>query len=232
MRKTQFPRLVIPLAVVLTALFNLGAEPRRGVRLPARLRRRRRCGRGCCSRSARRAARRHDRGVSMIVSSLYPRFRDIGDHLGRRRRPRCSTRRRCSTRSTSSPGTLRDMIVLNPLAPLFELARKWIIDPTRPGRPPPRAAALLAARAGRDLRRDLRARRCGSSTARRRGSPRSSERGRARRRRRGRGAVLGWLAVMERDARLQARGVEAAGPARRARQRWRAPRRTCARRGC
>ena len=36
-RKTQFPRLVIPLAVVLTALFNLGAEPRRRVRLHPRL---------------------------------------------------------------------------------------------------------------------------------------------------------------------------------------------------
>ena len=47
-RKTQFPRLVIPLAVVLTSLFNLGAEPRRGARLHPRLRRRRRCGRGCC----------------------------------------------------------------------------------------------------------------------------------------------------------------------------------------
>ena len=39
-RKTQFPRLVIPLAVVLTSLFNLGAEPRRRARLHPRLRRR------------------------------------------------------------------------------------------------------------------------------------------------------------------------------------------------
>ena len=31
------------------------------------------------------------------------------------------------------PGTLRDLIMLNPLAPLFELARKWVIDPTAPG---------------------------------------------------------------------------------------------------
>ncbi len=31
------------------------------------------------------------------------------------------------------PATLRDMIVLNPLAPIFELARKWVIDPTAPG---------------------------------------------------------------------------------------------------
>ena len=31
------------------------------------------------------------------------------------------------------PGTLRDLIALNPLTPLFELARKWVIDPTAPG---------------------------------------------------------------------------------------------------
>ena len=103
-RKTQFPRLVIPLAVVLTSLFNLGAEPRRRVRLPARRRastpmwtwllfplvlallivltdggvddRRRRCTRASAT--------------SAIIWT-------------RRRRPRCSTRRRCSTRSRSCP---------------------------------------------------------------------------------------------------------------------------------
>jgi ABC-2 type transport system permease protein len=31
------------------------------------------------------------------------------------------------------PHTLRDVILANPLAPLFELARKWIIDPSAPG---------------------------------------------------------------------------------------------------
>ena len=38
-RKTQFPRLAIPLAVVVTAFFNLAAEPDRRVRLHPRLRR-------------------------------------------------------------------------------------------------------------------------------------------------------------------------------------------------
>ena len=84
--------------------------------------------------------------VAMIVSALYPRFRDTGDHLGRRCRRRCSTRRRCCTRSRSCPGTLRDLLALNPLAPLFELARKWVIDPDAPGpAAPPAAAALLPA---------------------------------------------------------------------------------------
>ena len=38
-RKTQFPRLVIPLSVVLTGLFNLGAQPGRGLHLHPRVRR-------------------------------------------------------------------------------------------------------------------------------------------------------------------------------------------------
>ena len=29
--------------------------------------------------------------------------------------------------------TLADILQVNPLAPLFEMARKWIIDPTAPG---------------------------------------------------------------------------------------------------
>jgi ABC-2 type transport system permease protein len=30
-------------------------------------------------------------------------------------------------------GELGQLLALNPLAPLFELARKWVIDPTAPG---------------------------------------------------------------------------------------------------
>ena len=48
-------------------------------------------------------------------------------------------------------GKLRDLILaLNPLAPLFELARKWVIDPRRP-RPLRRPAAPVAAAGGRSL---------------------------------------------------------------------------------
>jgi ABC-2 type transport system permease protein len=70
--------------------------------------------------------------VAMIVSSLYPRFRDLAIIW--------------SVLSTvlfyaspvlypleKVPGTLRDVILLNPLAPLLELFRKWVIDPTAPG---------------------------------------------------------------------------------------------------
>ena len=49
-RKTQFPRLVIPLSVVLTSLFNLGRQPDRRPDLHRRLRRLTRCGPGCSSR--------------------------------------------------------------------------------------------------------------------------------------------------------------------------------------
>ena len=41
------------------------------------------------------------------------------------------------------PATLRDVIMINPLAPLLELARKWVIDPTAPG-----PAALAGGYAG------------------------------------------------------------------------------------
>ncbi len=76
-RKTQFPRLVIPLAVVLTSLFNLvlnlivafvfilafGVSPI--VDLAA------------AARDPRSALFVLTTAVSMIVSALYPRFRDL-----------------------------------------------------------------------------------------------------------------------------------------------------------
>jgi ABC-2 type transport system permease protein len=135
-RKTQFPRLVIPRAVVLTSLFNLalnlvvvfvflvasGVSPRwtwLGFPLVVAL------------------LLVLTTAVSMIVSSLYPRFRDmtiIWTVL--------STVLFYGTPLLypveAVPGTLRDLIGLNPLTPLFELARKWVVDPAAPG---PAAAA-------------------------------------------------------------------------------------------
>jgi ABC-type polysaccharide/polyol phosphate export permease len=68
----------------------------------------------------------------MIVSSLFPRFRD--------------TEIIWTVMATVLfyatpvlypleivPETLRDFIQINPLAPLFELARVWVIDPSAPG---------------------------------------------------------------------------------------------------
>jgi ABC-2 type transport system permease protein len=132
-RKTQFPRVVIPLAVVLTSIFNVllnmvvvvafilgsGVTPTwtwllfpvlMGALLGLTI------------------------AVSMIVSSLYPRYRDVaiiwtvlstvlfyatpilytGEYLERH-------------------DLLRHLIMLNPLTPIFLLARKWFIQPSAPG---------------------------------------------------------------------------------------------------
>jgi ABC-2 type transport system permease protein len=135
-RKTQFPRLVIPLAVVLTAFFNLvlnlvvvfifvlafGVTPLwTWLLFPVIL----------------VLLVTITTAVSMIVASLYPRFRDVSiiwmvfSTVLFYATPVLYPVERV-------PQTLRDIIMLNPLAPLFILARKWIIDP---GAPSPSAAA-------------------------------------------------------------------------------------------
>jgi ABC-2 type transport system permease protein len=130
-RKTQFPRLVIPLAVVLTSLFNLalnlvvvfvfilawGISPEwTWLAFP-----------GVLAALVLLTA-----AVSMIVSSLYPRFRDtaiIWTVL--------ATVLFYGTPVLypleAVPEGMRDILVLNPLTPLFELARVWVIDPSAPG---------------------------------------------------------------------------------------------------
>jgi ABC-2 type transport system permease protein len=130
-RKTQFPRIVIPLSVVLTSLFNLGLnlvvvfafvlgwgiDPRwTWLLFPLVL----------AALIVLTAA------VSMIVSSLYPRFRDtaiIWTVL--------ATVLFYATPVLYPlevvPETMKDLLMLNPLTPLFELAREWVIDPSAPG---------------------------------------------------------------------------------------------------
>jgi ABC-2 type transport system permease protein len=130
-RKTQFPRLVIPLAVVLTALFNLGLNlivvfvfilawgiPPTWTWLlfPVVL------GLLFLVTTA----------VSMIVSSLYPRFRDVSIIW--------SVLATVLFYGTPIlyplevvPATMQDILLVNPLTPLFELARGWVIDPSAPG---------------------------------------------------------------------------------------------------
>ncbi len=136
-RKTQFPRLVIPLAVVLTSLFNLGAEPRRGVRASSSRRASTRCGRGCCSRCVLARCSSFTTAVAMIVSRAVPALPRHGDHLGRRG-DRAVLRDAGAVPARDRVRDAARLIALNPLAPLFELARKWVIDPDAPG---PAAAA-------------------------------------------------------------------------------------------
>jgi ABC-2 type transport system permease protein len=130
-RKTQFPRVVIPLAVVLTSAFNLGVnlvvvlgfvlvsgiEPSwTWLLFPLVL----------VALVVLGAA------VSMLLSALYPRFRDTSILWGVG-----STALFYATPVLYPlemiPGRLGELLALNPLAPLFELARMWVIDPGAPG---------------------------------------------------------------------------------------------------
>lgn len=129
-RKTQFPRLVIPVSVVLTALFNLGlnlvvtfififalgVHPQvTWLLMPVLV----------------AMLFVITTAVAMILSSLYPRLRDLSIVWSVfatalfYATPVLYPITLLHTLSTQ----MRNLIALNPLAPIFELARKWIIDP-------------------------------------------------------------------------------------------------------
>jgi ABC-2 type transport system permease protein len=130
-RKTQFPRLVIPLSVVMTSLFNLGVNlvvvlifvVAFGVSpewtwllFPVIV----------------ATLFVFATAVSMLLSSLYVRFRDTAIIW--------SVVASALFYATPViypieivPDRYRDLIMLNPLTPLFEQARRWIIDPDAPG---------------------------------------------------------------------------------------------------
>jgi ABC-2 type transport system permease protein len=129
-RKTQFPRLVIPLAVVLTSLFNLalnlvvvfafvlgfGITPQwTWLLMPVVL----------------AMLMGLTTALSMILSSLFPRFRDLAIIW-----TVVSTALFYAT-PVLYPlqrihGTLRELLALNPLTPILELARRWVIQPSAP----------------------------------------------------------------------------------------------------
>ena len=134
-RKMQFPRLVIPLAVVLTHVLQLslnlvvvfpiivatGVEPVwTWIMLPVLL------GAMLVLTTA----------VSMLLSALYVRIRDVAIIWAV-----LSTVLFYATpvlypiepALDLPPEAFRDVIMLNPLAPIFEQAREWIIDPTASG---------------------------------------------------------------------------------------------------
>ena len=129
-RKTQFPRLVIPLSVVVTSSFNLffnlivafvfmlafGIEPRLSwLLLPVVL----------------ALLFVITTATAMILSSLYPRFRDLAIIW--------SVASMALFYATpvlypieKMSETVRHIISLNPLAVILELARRWVIDPHAP----------------------------------------------------------------------------------------------------
>ncbi|MHB8692265.1 MAG: ABC transporter permease [Solirubrobacteraceae bacterium] len=129
-RKTQFPRLVIPLAVVTTCALNLvpnllvafvfvlafGVGPAWTwlLLVPLLL-----------------ALFTITAAVSMIVSALYPRFRDLGIIWS------VLTTALFYATPVLYPITavhrgLRDVIAFNPLSPIFDLAHRWLIDSRAP----------------------------------------------------------------------------------------------------
>jgi ABC-2 type transport system permease protein len=130
-RKTHFPRLVIPLSVVVTSLFNLalnlivvvvfllafGVSPQwTWLLFPFVV----------------LALFVFATTVSMLLSSLYVRFRDTAIIWSV-----ISTALFYATPVLYPiervPSQYRDVILFNPLSPLFEQTRKWVIDPGAPG---------------------------------------------------------------------------------------------------
>jgi ABC-2 type transport system permease protein len=129
-RKMQFPRVVVPLSVVvnasLTALMNLiaalaiivaiGVEPRwTWLLLPVIL----------------AALLVFTTGVSLALAALYPRFRDVEQIW--------TVAVRALFYATPIlypiefvPESWRIVVAANPLTPLFEQARIWVIDPSAP----------------------------------------------------------------------------------------------------
>jgi ABC-2 type transport system permease protein len=130
-RKTQFPRLVIPLSVVVTSLFNLalnlvvvliflaafGVSPAwTWLLFPLII----------------LVLFVFATAVSMLLSSLYVRFRDTAIIW--------SVVASALFYATPViypieivPERYRDLVMLNPLTAIFEQARTWIIDPSAPG---------------------------------------------------------------------------------------------------
>ncbi len=132
-RKTQFPRLVIPLAVVLTAMFNLGLNLvvvfafMLGFGVPPRLT-------WLLFPLLMVPLVMITVAASMILSSLYPRFRDVAIIWSVFATALFYvTPVLYGVDSLSAHHTLKRLILANPLAPIFELARKWVIQPDAPG---------------------------------------------------------------------------------------------------
>jgi ABC-2 type transport system permease protein len=130
-RKMQFPRLVIPLSVVLTAGFNmclnlvavfslmmiLGLEPIwTWVYLPLILA-------GLLYLTT---------AFSMILAATYVRFRDVAQIWSVAATALFYGAPALYPIEIINPGTLRDLVNWNPISPILEQARVWIIDPSAP----------------------------------------------------------------------------------------------------
>jgi len=128
-RKTQFPRLVIPLAVVVTAFINmslnfiavLGFMIASGVHI----------GLGWLGFPLIIGLLfLFTTAVSMIVSSLYPRYRDVSIIWTVLATALFYATPVVYPLLIVPEGTLRQILAMNPLAPIFETAYVWMIDPS------------------------------------------------------------------------------------------------------
>ena len=129
-RKMHFPRMVIPLAVVVTSMLNLaanmaavfvfilidGVEPRwTWALMPIVL----------------VALVLFTAGVAMVLSSLYVSYRDV--------QPIWAVFTQLLFYGTpilyvidTVPGSLQKVLMANPLASLLEQTRRWLVDPSAP----------------------------------------------------------------------------------------------------
>jgi ABC-2 type transport system permease protein len=129
-RKMQFPRIVVPLSVVLnaslTALMNMvaalvliiaiGVEPRwTWLLLPVIL----------------AALLVFTTGVSLALAALYPRFRDV-DQIWAVASRALFYASPVIYPIEFVPESWRALVAANPLTPILEQARIWVIDPAAP----------------------------------------------------------------------------------------------------
>jgi ABC-2 type transport system permease protein len=131
-RKMQFPRLVIPLSVVLTGAFTLclnlvaafaivlavGVEPRATwLLVPLLL----------------LVLIAFTAGVALILSSLFVRFRDVQHIWAVLSRALLYALPILYPISFVPEGPLRWLVAANPMAPIFEQLQVWVTNPSAPG---------------------------------------------------------------------------------------------------
>jgi ABC-2 type transport system permease protein len=141
LRKTQFPRIVVPLATVATALLSFGLNlvvvtvfllasgvaPRwTWLLFPALM----------------AVLLVFTVAVALVLSALFPRFRDIGIVWSVAATALFYATPVLYPLEAVSPH-LRDVIAFNPLTPVFVLLQKWVVDPSVAGPPRLLVPALI-----------------------------------------------------------------------------------------
>ena len=131
LRKMRFPRLVIPLATVLTALMNLGDDAARGVPVRDRTRASTPTGAGSSSAAARAVLAALATGTGMLLATLFVRYRDV--------QPIWEVATQILFYAspilyvaTMVPGGLPQAYLFNPIAAILTQVRHAVVDPGAP----------------------------------------------------------------------------------------------------